>query len=231
MARLLKHRIDIDMVPAKYARQRCNDSRPVPDDESHILRRFKIACYLARNGRWAMRPCRSIRSMLCRVEKIGDHSNGGRISSRPGARESDISTELPGAYHQILASRNCREWGILGHKGRFYNSVSFSFAYGCGGNLPDGAAQVMCVLKVEGPNIPDGTARHLFRSDFKIQTNARQDHQLGSRIQTVDVIGGISLRESCALRLAESFRKRNTRLLDPGQDVIAGPVENATNLG
>src|SRR5664279_4953313 len=118
MARLLKHRINIDMVPAKYARQRRNDSRPVPDNESHILRRFKIAGYLARNGRWAMRPCRSIRSMLCRVEKIGDYGDGGRISSCSGARKSDISTEFSAAYHQILASRNCREWGILGHEGR-----------------------------------------------------------------------------------------------------------------
>src|SRR5664279_2767686 len=231
MARLLKNCINIDMVPAKYARQRRNNFRSVSHDESHILRRFKVAGYLARNGGWAMRSCRSIRSMLCRVEKIGDYGDGGGVSSCSGARKSDISTELPGAYHQILASRDCSERGVLGHKERFYNGVSFSFAYGCGGNLPDGAAQVMRVLKVEGPNIPDGTARHLFRSDFKIQTNARQDHQLGARIQTVDVIGGISFRESCALRFAESFRKRNTRLLDPGQDVIAGPVENATNLG
>src|SRR5664280_1998298 len=114
MARLLKHRIDIDMVPAKYARQRCNDSRPVPDDESHILRQFKIAGYLARHSHWAMRPCRSIRSMLCRVEKIGDHSDGGRISSCSGARKSDISTEFSAAHHQILTSRDCREWGVLG---------------------------------------------------------------------------------------------------------------------
>src|SRR5664280_3772313 len=173
MARLLKHRINIDMVPAKYARQRRNDSRPVPDNESHILRRFKIAGYLARNGRWAMRPCRSIRSMTGYVEKIGDYGDGGGVSACSGARESDISAELPGAYHQLLASRNCRERGILGHEGRFYNSVSFSFAYCCGGNLPDGAAQVMRVLKVEGPNIPDGTAHHLFGPKFKIQPNSR----------------------------------------------------------
>src|ERR1035437_436182 len=169
--------------------------------------------------------------MPYRLEKVRDYGDGRRISSRPGARESDISTEFPAAHHQILASRDCCEWGILGHKGRFYNGVSFSFAYCCGGNLPDGAAQVMRVLEVQGPDILDGTVRHLLGPDFKIQTNARQDYQLGACIQTVDVIHGISFRESCALRLAESFRKRNTCLLDPGQDVIASSVENAANLG
>src|SRR5665811_2040766 len=120
MARLLKYRINVDVVSGKYARQRCNDSRPVSDNESHILRLFEIAGHLVRNGGRAMRPCRSIRSMPYRLEKVRDYGDGRRISSRPGARESDISTEFPAAHHQILASRDCCEWGILGHKGRFY---------------------------------------------------------------------------------------------------------------
>ncbi len=74
--------------------------------------------------------------------------------------------------------------------------------------------------------------RHVtcFGPEFKIQSNSRQDHQLGARVQTIDVIGGIGFRESCALRFTESFGKRGTGLLDPGQDVVAGSVENAANL-
>ena len=55
MAWLLEHRVNVDVVSGKYTRQRCNDSRPVSDDEAHIVRQFKIAGYLVRHGGWAVR--------------------------------------------------------------------------------------------------------------------------------------------------------------------------------
>ena len=96
------------------------------------------------------------------------------------------------------------------HKRRFDYSVRFGSVYSCGGNLPYGAAQVMCVLEVEAPDTTDRATRHLVGPEIKVQSNARQDCQLGASVQTIDVIGGIGFCESGVLRLAQSVRKRGT---------------------
>src|SRR6476620_3560793 len=70
----------------------------------------------------------------------------------------------------------------------------------------------------------DRALRHL-----GAEREARQDRQLLRGIVAIDVKGWIGFGIAEPLRFLQAFGKRQALLLHPGQDVIAGAVENAVN--
>src|SRR5271169_5107603 len=63
-----------------------------------------------------------------------------------------------------------------------------------------------------------------------MQSDSGQDGELGARIEAVDVFGGIGLGEAQLLRLPQSGGKGNAVGFDLTENVVAGAVENASNL-
>src|SRR6476469_7069003 len=70
----------------------------------------------------------------------------------------------------------------------------------------------------------DRALRHL-----GAEREARQDRQLLRGIVAIDVKGWIGFGIAEPLRVLQAFGKRQALLLHPGQDVIAGAVEDAVD--
>src|ERR1700681_3915835 len=72
--------------------------------------------------------------------------------------------------------------------------------------------------------------RNVFSADVAVQSDPREDSELGARVQAVDVFRRIGLGEAKLLRLAKSGGEGNAGALDLTENVIAGAVENAADL-
>lgn len=68
---------------------------------------------------------------------------------------------------------------------------------------------------------------HRALSNFRAESEAGENGKLLRGIVAVDVEGRVGLGIAEALRILEALGKRQALLLHPGQDVIAGAVEDA----
>ncbi len=59
------------------------------------------------------------------------------------------------------------------------------------------------------------------------ESQGGKNRQLGARVETVEIVGGIGLGIAQALRLGQHGLERRAMLFHGGENVIAGPVENA----
>ena len=62
--------------------------------------------------------------------------------------------------------------------------------------MADGAAQLIGVFKINRVDGRNRTCPDALGSDLAMQSDTGQDSEFGPRVQTIDVVGGISLRES-----------------------------------
>src|ERR1700676_300465 len=72
--------------------------------------------------------------------------------------------------------------------------------------------------------------RNVFSADVAVQSDPREDGELGARVQAVDVFRRIGLGEAKLLRLTQSGGEGNAGALDLTKNVVAGAVENAADL-
>ena len=93
-------------------------------------------------------------------------------------------------------------------------------------NLANGAAQVARIAEVHGRDRGEGPGHDLLRIDLHAQRQAHQDGQLGARVESAHVFGGIGLGIAPGLRLGQ-HRGEFRALLHLAEDEVAGAVQNA----
>jgi TRAP-type mannitol/chloroaromatic compound transport system permease small subunit len=71
------------------------------------------------------------------------------------------------------------------------------------GNLANGAAQVARVAEIDCRDGGDGLRNNFFRIDGHAQREAHQDGELGARVESAYVFGGVGLGVSVSLREGE----------------------------
>src|ERR1700682_4677909 len=72
--------------------------------------------------------------------------------------------------------------------------------------------------------------RNVFSADVAVQSDAREDGELGARVQAVDIFRRIGLGEAKLLRLPKSGGEGNGGALDLAENVVAGAVEKPAYL-
>ena len=98
-------------------------------------------------------------------------------------------------------------------------------------NQPDGVAQLVRVLEIERQDAPDAFGVNIGRRNLLAERQRRQDRELRARIEAIHVGARIGLGVAQPLRLLQDVVERRAVLLDFGEDVVAGAVQDAVQRG
>ena len=94
------------------------------------------------------------------------------------------------------------------------------------GDLADGATEFLRVCEVDGFNSGDGLGGDGVGIELRVHGDARQDTELGSGIEAVDVRGGVGLGVTKLLRIGENRSVFSTSL-HAAEDVVTSAVDDA----
>ncbi len=93
-------------------------------------------------------------------------------------------------------------------------------------DLTDGAVQLLGIRKIDGLDRRDGLRRYRVGIEFGMHRNARQNAELGARVEAVDIGRGIGFRIAKLLCVGQHGRVVCPRF-HATQDVVAGAVDDA----
>src|SRR5215468_4422592 len=163
------------------------------------------------------------------IGDIRDHGGCGCSPARAGADQRDRRNALAVDGHSVGHAHHLGNRGGLRHHRRMYALLDpLGGAHGHAEKL-DAIAELFCgakVFRLDRGNAfdVDRALRHL-----GAEGEAREDRKFLRGVVAVDVERRVGLGIAEPLRVLQAFGKRQSLLLHPAQDVVAGAVENAVD--
>ncbi len=119
--------------------------------------------------------------------------------------EHHIPTELAAGDDHVLRAARPGDRGALRHEHGADASAHDSPIELRARHLPDRAGKLFGVREIHGADVADGLRWNIFGTNFCLECEAREDAELCSRIEAVDVSRWIGFGIAGALRVREHF--------------------------
>ena len=94
-------------------------------------------------------------------------------------------------------------------------------------SLDDIAAKFGGVIKINRIDRANGSRPNRFRFDPRVQSGKRKNRELGARVAAIQIFRCVRLGIASRLRFFQRFAKRDSRIFDAAQNVVAGSVQNS----
>ena len=207
------------------------------DHEADIGARGPVAGLGGRQGRKLRRGDRERRAHF--VAGNVDEVRRNRARRRPVARacalEQQPAGEIALGHHGVGGAVDRAQRVALGDEARAH---ALEQARTIGGLLdigladqPDDKAERVGLRDIGGAHLRDAAHPHAREIDPRAEADGREDRQLVRRVHAFDIEGRIGLGKAQPLRFGQHVAEVRAGALHRREDVIAGAVEDAVNLG
>src|SRR6202163_2830577 len=165
----------------------------------------------------------------CDVGDVGDHGRCRRRSARARANQRDRRNPLAVDGHRIGDAHHLRDRGGFRYHGRMHALFDALRGPHRDPDQLDAIAEFFCGAQVFRRDRRNAFDINRALRDPGAEREAGKNCKLLGGVMTVDVERRIGLGITKALRVLQAFGERQSFLFHPGQDVVAGAVEDAVN--
>ena len=162
------------------------------------------------------------------VDDVARDAGRRRTGTSPEAGEEARPDHLTLNRDGVERAVDVSQRVALGHQCRMDSQIQSTalepLRHGQG---PNHVAEVARVLNVAWIDLLDALGQEVARQDASPERKAGNERQLVTRIAAGDVERRVRLGETCLLRGFERIGERSSFIGHAGQDVVAGPVDDA----
>ncbi len=230
-AAALEHRGEADVLVAECRRHVGDHAGPVGHVQTDVVGALARGDGQARGGgEFGGRQLESHRPAPMRdIDEIGDHgrSRGPRPRAAPFADQA--ADEIAFGDDGIVDVLDMRDRRFERDKARMHALHQPGLGQLGDAQQLDAVAELARELDVLRPDAADALDVHGREIDARAESHAGEDRELVRGVDAVDVEAGIGLGVAELLRVGQHVGERLARFAHPGEDVVAGPVEDAVD--
>ncbi len=130
------------------------------------------------------------------AHQIADHGDAGGMRARAAAIVKRVGAIAAVDPHGVIRAAHAGKDGRLRNQRRANGKNQAVGRLARGGDQADGVMQLVRVLEIHGRDAADSFGVDVLRDDPLAEGESGQDRQLGSRVEAVDVGGGIGFGDS-----------------------------------